>query len=79
MGSLWVLRILTTNLGEQARVFLRHDDALTLVTHILPGTETRQIPPLALQLLTVGRWRRKRRQAQRHPARRAPDHCHYDR
>ncbi len=29
----------------------RHGDSLTLVTRILPGMETRQIPPLTLQLL----------------------------
>ncbi|XWW45069.1 histidine kinase [Fibrella sp. USSR17] len=29
----------------------RHGEALTLVTHILPGMEDRQIPPLTLQLL----------------------------
>lgn len=29
----------------------RHGDALTLVTHIQPGAETRQLPPLTLQLL----------------------------
>ncbi|GAB3335760.1 hypothetical protein GCM10027299_45070 [Larkinella ripae] len=29
----------------------RHGDSLKLVTHIRPGTETRQLPPLTLQLL----------------------------
>lgn len=29
----------------------RHGDSLTMVRHVLPSTETRQVPPLTLQLL----------------------------